>query len=85
MEDSDTGYGQSLDTDQLTLRLYLQAALRGDPTVPEWQGLANALRVYFGNSWHQDDYTIEYCEEEKEFLFWNAVADEKWRSSDRGY
>ena len=85
VEDSDTDYGQSLDTDQLTLRLYLQAALRGDPTVPKWQGLANALRVYFGNSWHQDSYTIEYCEEEKEFLFWNAVADEKWRSSDRGY
>lgn len=85
VEDSDTGYWKSLDSDQLTLRLYLQAAIRGDQKVPEWQGLANALRVYFGNSWHKDSFTLKYCEEKKEFLFWNAVADEKWRSSHRGY
>jgi hypothetical protein len=69
----------ALDADQLALRLYLHAALSGDETLPKWDGLANALRVYFKNSWHRDEYTLEECEKEKEFLFWNAVANEKWR------
>jgi hypothetical protein len=80
-----TDHWQSLNPDQLALRLYLQAAIRGDQVVPDWKGLADALRVYFGSSWHKDSYTLDYCEEKKEFLFWNAVADEKWRTSDRGY
>jgi len=76
---------QPLDPDQLALRLHLQAALQGKQTVPGWCGLAQALRAYFNSSWHQDSYTLKYCEENKEFLFWNAVADEKWRMLDRGY
>lgn len=85
VDEPGTDYWQSLDPDQLTLRLHLHAALQGEQTVPEWKGLAEALRVYFNNSWYQDAYTLKYCEQKKEFLFWNAVADEKWRTSDRGY
>ena len=85
VDEPGTDHWQSLDPDQLTLRLHLHDALQGKRTMPEWKGLAEALRVYFNNSWHQDCYSLEYCEQKKEFLFWNAVADEKWRASDRGY
>jgi hypothetical protein len=47
--------------------------------LPKWDGLAAALQVYFANSWQKDDYTLQQCEKSKEFLFWNAVAEEKWR------
>jgi hypothetical protein len=80
-----TDDAQALDPNQLTLRLHLETALQGVETTPNWEGLAEALRVYFENSWHQDSHTLEYCEKNKEFLFWNAVANEKWRTSDRGY
>jgi len=71
---------RSLDVDQLTLRLFIQDALSGEQDLPNWDGLAEALRVYFANSWHKDQYSLQHCEKEKEFLFWNAVADEKWRT-----
>jgi hypothetical protein len=74
----------SLDPDQLTLRLHLYAALSGR-SVPRWDGLAEALRVYFSTSWHKDEYSLRQCENQKEFLFWNAVAEEKWRASAKGY
>ena len=69
----------SLDVDQLALRLFMQDALSGKQNLPNWDGLAEALRVYFANSWHKDQYTLKECEQEKEFLFWNAVGNEKWR------
>jgi hypothetical protein len=69
---------RSFDADQLTLRLFIQDALSGRGGLPKWDGLAEALRVYFANSWHKDGYTLQQCEKEKEFLFWNAVADGKW-------
>jgi hypothetical protein len=75
----------SLDPDQLTLRLHLYAALAGRRGVPRWDGLAEALRVYFSTSWQKDEYTLHQCESQKEFLFWNAVAEEKWRASAKGY
>jgi len=70
----------TLDPDQLTLRIYLHDARHGDTTVPAWDGLADALRVYFSQSWQKDTYPLRYCQQEKEFLFWNAVGEEKWRS-----
>lgn len=75
----------SLDSDQLTLRLHLYAALSGRRGVPRWDRLAEALRVYYSASWHKDEYTLRQCESQKEFLFWNAVAEEKWRASAKGY
>ena len=71
----------SLDPDQLTLRLYIQAALSGTKCLPEWDGLSRALQVYFANSWQKDQYTLQHCEGQKEFLFWNAVGDSKWQAS----
>lgn len=68
----------SLDVDQLTLRLYIRDALSGNRKLPNWDGLAEALRIYFANSWHKDHYTLKECEQKKEFLFWNAVGNEKW-------
>ena len=70
----------SLDPDQLTLRLYLHSSLCGKQAMPRWDGLAKALRVYFRDSWQQDDYSLEYCEAHTEFLYSVAVADEKWRT-----
>src|SRR5277367_1540388 len=70
----------TLDPDQVTLRIYLYAARCGNTTVPAWDGLADALRVYFSQSWQKDTYTLQYCQQQKEFLFWNAVGEEKWRS-----
>ena len=70
----------TLDPDQLTLRIYLHNARRGNTILPTWDGLAEALRVYFSQSWQKDTYTLQYCQQEKEFLFWNAVGEEKWRS-----
>ena len=69
---------RSFDADELTLRLFIQDALSGREGLPKWDGLAESLRVYFANSWHKDEYTLQQCEKEKEFLFWNAVADGKW-------
>lgn len=71
----------SLDPDQLALRLHIHAALSGTEGLPKWDGLAGALQVYFANSWQKDEYTLQQCEKSKEFLFWNAVAEGKWRSS----
>ena len=68
---------------QLVLHLYFHAALSGTRSLPQWDGLARELQVYFANSWHKDHYTLEYCEEKKEFLFWNAVGDSKWQRSRR--
>jgi hypothetical protein len=75
----------SLDPNQLTLRLHLHAAIDGQDNLPEWDGLADALRVYFATSWYKDAYTLQECEKKKSFLFWNAVANEKWErhSSER--
>jgi hypothetical protein len=70
----------TLDADQLRLRIYLHDARRGNTTLPVWDGLADALRVYFSQSWQKDNYTLQYCQQAKEFLFWNAVGEEKWRS-----
>jgi hypothetical protein len=67
------------DPDQLTLRLYIRAALSGTRSLPKWDGLAGALQVYFANSWQKDQYTLQDCEEKKHFLFWNAVGDSKWQ------
>jgi hypothetical protein len=76
----------TLDPDQLTLRLYLHTSLSGKQAMPHWEGLAKALRVYFRDSWQQDDYTLEYCETHTEFLYSVAVADEKWRAQrQQGY
>jgi hypothetical protein len=72
-----------LDPDHLTLRLHLYAARQGNTTLPKWEGLGDALRKYFNESWHEDDYTPEEVEEHKSFLFWNAVAEDKWRTSQR--
>jgi len=85
VDEPGTDYWENLDPDQLRLRLFLEAALQGEETIPEWIDLAEALRIYFNNSWYQDRYTLEFCERNKEFLFWNAVADEKWRTTNRGY
>lgn len=71
---------RTLDPDQLTLQLHLHAARNGNEEVPQWEGLPRALRTYFGTSWHEDSFTERYCEEHKNFLFWNAVADDKWRN-----
>ena len=70
-----------LDSDQIMLRIYLHAARSGEISLPEWDGLAEALRVYFAEGWHKDQYTLEEAEKQKEFLFWNAVGEEKWRAS----
>lgn len=73
----------SLDPDQITLRLYLHAAVTGNrATLPKWPGLADALRIYFADSWHRDAYTVQECEKLKSDLFWVAVAEEKWRKSE---
>jgi hypothetical protein len=76
----------ALDPNQLTLRLYCHSSLSGKKAMPRWDGLAEALRIYFRDSWQQDNYTIEFCEAHTEFLYSVAVADEKWRSqTQRGY
>lgn len=72
---------RDLDFGQLTLQLYIQAALRGEGGVPQWEGLAAALQRYFSHGWQKDKYTLEYCENNKAFLFWNAVADTKMKGS----
>jgi hypothetical protein len=69
----------ALDPDQLTLRLYLHSSLSGGRGLPDWTGLAKALRVYFRNSWQGDNYSLEYCEKHVKFLYSIAIADEKWR------
>jgi hypothetical protein len=68
-----------LSSDQLVLRLHLHSATQGNTELPEWEGLGAALQTYYHESWHKDDFSIEECEKYKEFLFWNAVADDKWR------
>ena len=62
------------DANQCILKLYIQAALTGDQRLPQWDGLAAALQVYFSHGW-QKKYTLQQCENRKAFLFWNAVAD----------
>ena len=62
------------DVNQCILKLYIQAALRGDQTLPQWDGLATALQAYFNQGWQEDKYTLQQCENRKAFLFWNAVA-----------
>jgi hypothetical protein len=66
---------EDIDMDQLTLRLYIHLALKGNTGFPAWQGLATALQSYFEEGWQKDRYTVEECEKHKWFLFWNAVAD----------
>jgi hypothetical protein len=76
----------ALDPNQLTLRLYIHSSLWGKKAIPRWDGLPDALRIYFRDSWRQDNYTLEFCEAHTEFLYSVAVADEKWRSQrQRGY
>ena len=67
--------------DQVTLKLHLELALSGHCDLPDWQGLAQALREYFQLGWQQDAFSLEFCEKSKEFLFWNAVADLKMKRS----
>jgi len=88
LSDSPTPIGNDpgpLDPAQIMLRLFLQAARSGEGGVPEWNGLGEALRVYFAEGWHKDNYTSEEAEKRKEFLFWNAVSEEKWRATERVY
>src|SRR5271154_5799686 len=88
LSDSPTPIGNDpgpLDSAQIMLRLFLQAARSGEKTMPEWDGLAEALRVYFAESWQKDSFTKEEAEKKKEFLFWNAVSEEKWRVTEKGY
>ena len=89
LSDSPTPIGKDpgpLDVDQVLLRLYLHRARSGDSTLPKWDGLADALRVYFAEGWHKDQHTKEEAKRHKEFLFWNAVGEEKWRvSTPEGY
>jgi hypothetical protein len=80
----DESIPRTLDPDQLTLQLHLHAARNGNEKVPEWEGLPRALRTYFATSWQEDAFTEGHCEEHKDFLFWNAVADDKWRATKRG-
>jgi hypothetical protein len=68
-----------LSSDQLILRLHLHSARQGNTELPEWEGLGAALMTYYHDSWQKDDFSIEECEKYKGFLFWNAVADDKWR------
>jgi hypothetical protein len=70
-----------IDAHQLILKLYIQAALKGDNRLPQWDGLAGALQGYFAHGWQNDRFTLEECEQKKSFLFWNAVADAKMRAS----
>ena len=74
----------ALDPDQVRLRLHLIAAVEGETSMPNWAGLAEALRVYFTTSWHKDAYTLQECEQHRDFLFWNAVGNEKWRLHSSG-
>jgi len=62
------------DANQCILKLCIQAALRGDQSLPQWDGLAAALQVYFSQEWRKN-YALQQCENKKAFLFWNAVAD----------
>lgn len=88
LSDSPTPIGNDpgpLDPAQIMLRLFLRAARSGDSDLPEWDGLGEALRVYFAEGWHKDSYSKEEAERRKEFLFWNAVSEEKWRVTENGY
>jgi len=88
LSDSPTPIGKDpgpLDPAQIMLRLFLQAACSGEPGLPEWDGLGEALRVYFAEGWQKDSYTKEEAERRKEFLFWNAVSEQKWRVTEKGY
>jgi len=87
LSDSPTPIGNDpgpIDSAQIMLRLFLQAARSGQEGLPEWDGLAEALRVYFAEGWQKDKFTKEEAERKKEFLFWNAVSEEKWRVTGDG-
>src|SRR5271170_7708688 len=73
LSDSPTPIGKDpgpIDSAQIMLRLFLQAARSGQEGLPEWDGLAEALRVYFAEGWQKDKFTKEEAERKKEFLFW---------------
>jgi hypothetical protein len=67
--------------DQVILHLHLNEAVKGCSELPDWPELGQALREYFQQGWHQDGFSLDFCERAKHFLFWNAVADVKMKKS----